>query len=49
MTPMEVLIDLFGSGPEDLHGGVIIDPAGVAQLVIERLAAHGYQVTPIDP
>ena len=46
---MEVLIDLFGSGPEDLHGGVIIDPAGMAQLVIDRLADAGFQITPIEP
>jgi hypothetical protein len=43
------LIDLFGSGPEDLHRAVIIDPHGVAQLVIERLTQAGYQITPIDP
>jgi hypothetical protein len=44
MTPLDILVDLFGSGPEDLHGAVIIDPAGVAQLVVERLAQHGYQI-----
>jgi hypothetical protein len=41
---MEVLVDLFGSGPEDLHGAVIIDPEGVAQLVIEHLAEARFQI-----
>jgi hypothetical protein len=49
MSPMEVLTDLFGSDPADLHGAMIIDVMGMAQLVIERLAEHGYQITPIGP
>ena len=44
MSPIEVLVDLFGSGPEDLHGAAIIDPDGVAQLVIEHLAEAGFQI-----
>ena len=49
MTPLDVLTDLFGGGPEDLHGAVIIDPAGMAQLVIDLLADAGFQITPIEP
>jgi hypothetical protein len=44
MNPIDVLIDLFGCGPEDLHGAVIVDPAGMAQLVIDALAETGFQI-----
>ena len=44
MSSIEVLVDLFGSGPEDLHGAAIIDPEGVARLVIEHLAEAGFQI-----
>ena len=46
--PVEVLVDLFGSGPEDLHGAMIIDPEGVAELVLDALAERGYQIVLVD-
>jgi hypothetical protein len=45
---MEVLIDLFGGDPIDLHGSMIVNAEGLARLVIERLAEAGYAITPID-
>jgi hypothetical protein len=48
MTPLQILVDLFGSDPVDLHGAMIIDPVGMAQLVIDRLAEAGFQITPAD-
>ena len=48
MTPMEVLIDLFGGDPVDLHGSSIVNAEGLARLVIDALARNGYQITPID-
>jgi len=48
LSPVEVLVDLFGSGPEDLHGAMIIDPEGVAELVLDALAERGYQIVLVD-
>jgi hypothetical protein len=31
-----------------LHGAMIVDAVGLAQLVLDVLAEHGYQITPID-
>jgi hypothetical protein len=45
MSPLDVLVDLFGSDPVDLHGAMILDTVGLAQLVIERLAEAGYVIT----
>jgi hypothetical protein len=36
------------AGPEHLHGAVIIDPARVARLVIERLAEAGFVMVAAD-
>ena len=46
MSPMDVLIDLFGGDPVDLHGSMIVNAEGLAQLVLDALARAGYQITP---
>jgi hypothetical protein len=46
--PLEVLTDLFGSDPVDLHGAMIVDAGGLAQLVIERLAEARFLIVPAD-
>jgi len=48
MTPLDVLTDLFGSDPVDLHGAMIVDAGGLAQLVIERLAEVRFLIVPAD-
>jgi len=48
LSPLDVLVDLFGSDPVDLHGAMIVDTVGLAQLVIERLAEAGLVITPAD-
>jgi hypothetical protein len=45
---MAVLIDLFGSDPVDLHGSMIVNAEGLAQLVLDTLAKAGFAITPID-
>jgi hypothetical protein len=44
MTPLDILVDLFGSDPADLFGAVIANPEGMAQLVIQTLAEHGFEI-----
>jgi hypothetical protein len=41
---MEVLTDLFGGDSVDLHGSMIVNAEGLARLVLDALAAHGYQI-----
>jgi hypothetical protein len=41
---MEVLIDLFGGDPVDLHGSTIVNAEGLARLVLDALTGAGYQV-----
>ena len=48
MTPLEVLTDLFGSDPVDLHGAMIVDAGGSAQFVIERPAKARFLIVPAD-
>ena len=48
MTSLDVLTDLFGSDPVDLHGAMIVDAGGLAQLVIERLAEARFLNVPAD-
>jgi hypothetical protein len=48
MTPMKVLIDLFGGDPVDLHGSMIVNAEGLARLVLDALADAGFQITPAD-
>ena len=48
MTPLDVLTDLFGSDPVDLHGAMIVDAGGLAQLVVERLAEARFLIVPAD-
>jgi hypothetical protein len=43
LTAREVLIDLFGGADFDHE---IIDPAGAADLVLERLADAGFAIVP---
>ena len=42
MSPMKVLIDLFGGDPVNLHGSMIVNAEGLARLVIDALAEAGY-------
>lgn len=49
MSPMEVLIDLFGGDPTDLHGSMIVNAEGLAQLVLDALAKAGFQIVAVDP
>jgi hypothetical protein len=49
MSPIDVLTDLFGSDPVDLHGSLIVDAVGLAQLILDALGEHGYQIVPVDP
>jgi hypothetical protein len=44
MTPLEVLIDLFGSDPADLHGSTIVNAEGLARLVLDALAEAGWEI-----
>jgi hypothetical protein len=48
MSPIDVLTDLFGNDPTDLHGTVVFNAAGLAQLVIDALATAGYQIVQAD-
>jgi hypothetical protein len=38
----------YGSDPVDLHGAVIIDPIGMAQLVLDALAKAGFEFVVSD-
>ena len=42
MTPLDVLTDLFGSDPIDLHGAMIVDAGGLAQLVSSASPRLGF-------
>jgi hypothetical protein len=44
MSPLETLVDLFGSDPADLHGTIVYDGAGLAQIVLDTLAKAGFQI-----
>jgi hypothetical protein len=44
MTPMEVLVDLFGGDPADLHGATIANAEGLARLVLDALAEAGWEI-----
>jgi hypothetical protein len=46
---LAVLVDLFGSDPVDLHGAVIPNAPGLAELVLEALNAAGYIVMLFSP
>ena len=46
MTPLDILVDLFGEEPIDLHCAVIPNAPGLAQLVLDALAEAGFQVVP---
>jgi hypothetical protein len=48
VSPMEVLIDLFGSDPVDLHGSMIVNAEGLAQLVLDALAKAGFVIVVSD-
>jgi hypothetical protein len=40
--------DLFGSDSADLHGAVIPNAPGLAELVVEALDAAGFQIVAVD-
>jgi hypothetical protein len=44
LTALEVLVDLFGDDPADLHGAVIPNAPGLAELVVEALAYSGFMI-----
>jgi hypothetical protein len=48
MSPLETLVDLFGNDPTDLHGTVVFNAAGLAQLVLDVLAKAGFVITAVD-
>jgi hypothetical protein len=49
MTLLDVLTDLFGGDPVDLHGSMIVNAEGLARLVLDALTENGYQITLIGP
>jgi hypothetical protein len=48
VTPLEILTDLFGNDPTDLHGTVVFNAAGLAQLVLDALAKAGFEIVVSD-
>jgi hypothetical protein len=44
LTPQHVLADLFGSG--DFPPEILLDPAHVAEIVIQRLLDAGFKIEP---